>query len=372
MFSNIISDIELDNFIDIIENCSKKNFFDVLNKNSKDLTIQDFSILVSKWGENNIEELAVRAHDITKKRFGLNINLYVPIYLSNYCVNNCLYCGFRKENSTERKRLNFDEYKVEFEIVHSKGMQNILLVAGSDIKLFEDNYIYKIVEWTNKHTASVSIEIEPQSIEIYQNFKKFGLDGLVIYQETYNKNEYAKVHIEGKKRDYNFRIDTPDRAAAAGLRRVGLGILLGLSDWKKDIIYLASHLKYLIKKYWKVLFTVSLPRIRDAGVKFKPCYEINDKKFVQLICALRIFFPDTPIYLSTRETKKLRDGLIKCGITHLSAGSRTKPGAYKFDETTINSQFKVEDSRTIEEVARRIKELGYEPLWKDWEGILNG
>jgi len=371
MFSEIIHNLEIEKYKEILKNATEIDFYNVLTTEKK-LEIEDFAVLISDIGEQHLEELAQLANKITKQRFGLTVHLYAPIYLSNYCENNCLYCGFRRDNKIIRKRLTIKEYKKELEILVSEGMQNILLVAGSDSRLSDNNYIFEIIRYTKELAASVSIEIEAQKEEVYRELVKAGADGLVIYQETYLENEYQKLHPTGMKKDFNFRINTPDRGACAGFRRVGIGFLLGLADWQKDIFYLVYHLKYLIKKYWRVLFTVSLPRYRDAGVNFKTNNMISDKKFTQLICALRIFFNDTPIYLSTREAPKLRDGLIKCGVTNISAGSKTNPGAYYCDEINTGTQFNVVDNRTIKEIAEQIRKIGYEPVWKDWEAkVLN-
>lgn len=373
MFSESIDFFDVLKYVNISNDTTEEQFFKVLNKNSRHLTLTDFAVLLSNHGKNNIELLAQKSNAITKKRFGLKIHFYVPVYLSNYCENNCVYCGFQAKNKVQRKRLSFDEYKNELNNLINQGMQNILIVAGSDTKLFENDFIYKIIDYTNSKTASVSVEIEPQSVEIYKKMVGSGLDGLVIYQETYSKKRYKKLHLSGTKTDYTNRIDTPSRAALSGLRRVGLGTLLGLSDYLTDSFYLAFHLQYLIKKYWKVLWTISFPRIRDAGVSFNSDYYVDDTTFTQLICAFRIFFNDTPIYLSTRESPILRDGLVKCGVTNISAGSKTSPGAYN-NQNSFNSgsQFDVVDNRSIKEIADSISGFGYDPVWKDWEGALNG
>jgi 2-iminoacetate synthase len=371
MYSNIIDTIDIEKYLQLLNTVSEADFLKTLSKNHHHYTMYDFAVLLSDHGKKHIELLARKSNQITRKRFGLKIHFYVPIYLSNYCENNCVYCGFQNKNTLNRKRLNMDEYKNELNKLLSQGMRNILLVAGSDSKLFENDYIYKIIDYTNRNAASVSVEIEPQSIEIYKKMIESGLDGLVIYQETYLKNHYDKLHLSGTKKNYKNRINTPDRGASASLRRIGLGVLLGLTDYKKDILYLAFHLEYLIKKYWKVLWSVSLPRIRDAGVHFTPETFVDDLVFTQLICALRIKFNDTPIYLSTRETSSLRDGLVKCGVTNISAGSKTNPGAYNMEDSSTGSQFNVEDVRSIKDIASKIKDIGYDPVWKDWEGILN-
>lgn len=372
MFSKIIDTIDINKYVNISNTVSESDFLKTLSKDYRNFTMNDFAVLLSDWGKKHIELLAQKSNYITRKRFGLKIHFYVPIYLSNYCENRCVYCGFRNNNTIKRVRLSFDDYKSELDEVLSHGMQNILLVAGSDSKLFKNDFIYDIISYTNKKAASVSVEIEPQSVEVYNKMGRNGLDGLVIYQETYLKDRYDKLHLAGTKKNYTLRLETPDRGALAQLRRIGLGFLLGLSDYKKDSFYLASHLQYLIKKYWKVLWSVSFPRIRDAGVGFQPDYLVDDLTFTQLICAMRILFNDTPLYLSTREPADLRDGLIKCGITNISAGSKTSPGAYITDKVkSYGSQFSVVDDRSIDVISEKIKSLGYDPVWKDWEGILN-
>ncbi|MBF0275415.1 MAG: 2-iminoacetate synthase ThiH [Nitrospinae bacterium] len=345
--------------------------------NKQIISENDFKTIISDKSSEDIELLAQRSNQITEARFGKKIQLYVPLYLSNVCLNDCSYCGFRVSNKYERSRLSLEEAVEEAKLLHSYGFRHILLVAGEDRNYITIDYLKQLGNKLSTLYPSISIEIEPLKSEGYREMVSSGIEGVVSYQETYQKDIYQKVHLAGEKMDFQFRYDTADRAALNGMRRVGIGFLVGLADWRADAMELFRHLKNLINKHWQTDFTISFPRLRYAEGADKEMFKefggkshaVSDKEYVQLITAFRIAFPDTGIVLSTRENEGFRNNLIRLGITNMSAGSKTEPGGYR-QEQNKGKQFEVEDKRTPFEVAESIKKNGYEPVWKDWETFM--
>ncbi len=334
-------------------------------------TIEDFACLLSEAAAQRLEDMARRAHDLTLQRFGRTIQLFAPLYVSNECANICTYCGFSLDNDIVRKTLTIPQITAEAELLGAKGFRHLLLVSGEHAKYVPVQYLEEAAGALAGKFPSIAIEVGPLSEAEYKRLVLKGVDGLIVYQETYDKKSYDEHHLKGKKRDFEWRLETPDRAARAGMRRLGIGILLGLADWKTDAISLVAHAKYLLNRYWQSILTVSVPRLRPAAGGYEPKVQISDRHFVQLICALRLALPDVGIVLSTREPANLRDGLVKLGVTHMSAGSSTEPGGYSTPAES-EKQFEVEDTRSPEKVARMLEALGYEPVWKDWEEALHG
>ncbi|MCX7872102.1 MAG: 2-iminoacetate synthase ThiH [Verrucomicrobiae bacterium] len=353
------------------------------------LSLQDFANLISPAAEKYIEKLAQRAHAITLQRFGKVIRLFAPIYLSNECINNCKYCGFSRDNDILRVTLTLNEVMQEARELKKQGFRNILLVAGEHPKFVSVEYLVECVRSVHEEVPSVSLEVGTLKTEDYRKLVNAGAEGLVLYQETYNKELYADLHISGPKRNFEFRLETPERAYAAGFRRLGIGALYGLGDWRYEALSVAAHADYLLKHCWKSYVTVSVPRLRPCAGAFQPPVHMKDKELVQLICAYRIMLPDVGLVLSTREPAWLRDGLIPLGITLMSAGSHTEPGGYTgvgkdkvhktkgaliFDEANTSGnpeyQFLIADNRSPAQVAEKIRSLGYEPVWKDWDAAL--
>ncbi|NQU16484.1 MAG: 2-iminoacetate synthase ThiH [Candidatus Saganbacteria bacterium] len=331
-------------------------FLDILNKNP--ITFDDFKRLLSKEGADNIEALAQRSHQLTKKHFGKTIQLYAPIYLSNECNNQCVYCGFNSKVSEKRISLTVDQAYDEAKVLSKMGFKHILLVSGEKKETISVDYLKKLVSKLRGLFSSISIEIYPMTEEEYIELFAAGVDGLTIYQEVYDREIYKKVHPAGPKSDYDFRFDTPERGGTAGFYRINIGYLLGLGDWFSETLALAKHAEYLQKKFWQSQVSISFPRLKGSSV--------SDLQLTQMICALRIFLPKAGLVLSTREQAELRDNLIPLGITQMSAASRTSPGAYSIDAPS-SSQFPVSDLRTLSEVAAAITAKGYEPVFKDWD-----
>lgn len=326
----------------------------------------DFLALLSPVAEKKLEIMAQLAHKLTVQRFGRVIQMFAPVYVSSECTNSCVYCGFNKNNSIIRKTLSVNEVINEARVLHEQGFRHILLVSGESPKAANIDYFCEIARKLQKLFASISIEIYPMDTDSYRALIASGVDGLTVYQETYNQKQYKEVHPAGKKRDFAWRLATPDRGGIAGFRRINIGALLGLSHWRVESALAGLHAGYLLRKYWKSHICISLPRLRPAAGKYQPPFPVTDISFVQIICALRLWLPDAGIVLSTREPQSLRDNLLPLGITQMSAGSKSSPGGYSVTEET-EEQFQINDQRTAKDVAQSIISLGYEPVWKDWD-----
>ena len=361
----------------------------------RDLDLANLATLLSPAAAGQLERLAKRSNRLTQQRFGRVIRLFAPLYLSNECINNCTYCGFSRNNRILRVTLSIDEVVREARALADQGFRNILLVAGEHPKFISGSYMTDCVAALRETVPSISLEVGPMETGEYRPLVQAGAEGLIVYQETYNREVYADMHTSGPKRKFNWRLETPERAHEAGFRRLGIGALYGLSDWRRETICLAAHAQYLLRHCWKSQLTVSLPRLRPCAGEFEPLTNFDDRALVQTICALRLFLPDLGIVLSTRETAALRDRLIPMGITTMSAGSHTEPGGYtgagndnlhytergKIRElaenasewtkpangTNATGQFDIADERPPETVAETISRLGYEPVWKDWD-----
>jgi len=360
-------EIEQNTWDNIARRISEKTPEDVRSALSQGtMDIEKFISLVSPAADDSIEEIAQRAQLITEQRFGRTIGLYAPMYLSNSCSNSCLYCSFNAANPIARETLSVEQAVQEARHLHDEGFRHILLVSGEDLKEVSLDYLKEVVGSLRHLFDSISIEIYPMETDQYRELVNSGVDGLIIYQETYNKDLYAKVHEAGKKTDYCWRIETPERGGAAGFRRVGLGSLLGLDDWRTEAVHLAMHARYLMRRFWRSQVTISFPRLRPAVGGYDPPRPVSDRDLVHMLTALRIFLPDAGLILSTRETKEFRDNMISLGVTTMSAGSCTQVGGYTGDSATAG-QFEIADHRSPEEVAETIKSIGYEPVWKDWD-----
>jgi len=324
--------------------------------------------LISPAAEDYLEQMAQLAHQLTIQRFGPTIRLYAPLYLSNYCSNSCCYCGFNKDNKSERTRLTIDQALAEADIIASEGFRDILLVSSEDRQFISVDYLVELAGKLRGKFASISIEIYQLSCDEYARLFKAGIEGVTLYQETYDREAYRYYHPSGPKSDYDNRLRTPENIASAGMREVGLGVLLGLTDWRVEALALAEHAHYLIKRYWQSHVSFSFPRLRPApevgSSQFK--HLLCDKNLVQMITALRLCFADAGLVLSTRERAQLRDHLVKLGITKFSAGSKTNPGGYS-GRCKATEQFEIDDNRNPAQVAAMIRQQGFEPVWKDWD-----
>jgi 2-iminoacetate synthase len=356
--------------------------------------IQRFEQLIAPKSNQALEAMAQRSQAVTLQNFGRTMRLFAPLYLSNECINNCQYCGFSRDNPILRVTLSIDEVVAEARHLARQGFRQVLLVAGEHPKFVNGDYLAECVCALASEFSSISIEIGPLDTEDYAPLVGAGAEGLVVYQETYNRGVYAEMHTAGPKRDFDYRLDCAERAYAAGFRRLGIGALIGLSRWQDEVIALAAHLEHLFKHCWQAQITVSVPRLRPAVGGFRPLFAMSDREVVQLVCALRMTFPQVGIVLSTRESAPLRDALASVGVTMMSAGSHTEPGGYTRqgrahlhhtvrgrivapeyqpgEEQLATGQFEISDERSPAEIAAVLRRYGIEPVWKDWDKALCG
>lgn len=363
--NNFYSQLQYWNSIDInsyIKNCTPEDVQKVLNK--YELDEKDFLTLVSPSADNYLEDIAKRAHDVTIREFGRTIQLYTPLYLSNFCQNRCTYCGFNIENEILRTKLTDEEILIEGQKIRDLGIKHILLLTGGDRVNTPMSYIRNAVSILDKLFDSISIEMYAMSKKEYKSLFDMGVDNVTIYQETYNQERYRQVHLKGEKSSYDFRLEAPERAASAGARSVNLGVLLGLDSPISDFFKAALHCNYIRNSYPGCDVSISLPRIREAIGGFKPEELVTDRLLTKLIMAFRLFIPRGGISLSTRESSRLRDSLLPLGVTKMSAQSRTSVGGH--NKTKSENQFEISDERTVEELDSDLRSKGYQPVYKDW------
>jgi 2-iminoacetate synthase len=360
----------------------------------KSKLIERFEQLITPKSDRELESMAEASRALTIQNFGRTMRLFAPLYLSNECINNCRYCGFSRDNRILRVTLTLQEMISEAQHLVRQGFRQILLVAGEHPKFVSGDYLAECVRALAPEFSSISIEVGPMETEEYVPIVLAGAEGLIVYQETYNRGVYAEMHTAGPKRDFNFRLDCAERGYAAGFRRLGIGALVGLSRWQDEAIALAAHLEHLFKHCWQAQISVSVPRLRPAAGGFRPLFTMNDRELVQLVCALRITFPQVSIVLSTRERPPLRDALASIGVNMMSAGSHTEPGGYTRqgrehlhrtvrgrivapeyqdgEDQLATGQFEISDERSPAEIAAILRNRGVEPVWKDWDQALQG
>jgi 2-iminoacetate synthase len=332
-------------------------------------TLEDFKALISPAAAPYLEQMAQLSQQLTLKRFGKTVQMYVPLYLSNECNNICTYCGFSYDNKVKRKTLSPMEIMQEVAVIKEMGYNHVLLVTGEANQTVHVDYFKKVLELIRPHFSHISMEVQPLDLEDYQQLTPYGLNTVLVYQETYHQEDYRKHHPKGKKSNFQYRLETPDRLGEAGIHKMGLGVLIGLEDWRTDCFFTALHLDYLEKKYWQTKYSISFPRLRPFSGGLEPKVEMNDRELVQLICAYRIYNEEVELSISTRESEKFRNNIIKLGITAISAGSKTNPGGYVVEPESLE-QFEISDERSPAEIAAMIAAQGYEPVWKDWDSSL--
>ncbi|GAB3255645.1 2-iminoacetate synthase ThiH [Larkinella harenae] len=341
-----------------------------------DRTLADFQALISPAASPYLEEMARQSHRLTQQRFGKTMQLYAPLYLSNECQNICTYCAFSVDNKIRRRTLTDDEILREANALKAMGYQHVLLVTGEANQTVGVPYLKNAIRLLRSRFAHISMEVQPLDQAAYEELIPEGLHTVLVYQETYDRDSYKTHHPKGKKASYRYRVETPDRLGRAGIHKLGLGTLLGLSDWRTDSFFTALHLHYLERTYWQTRYSLSFPRLRPIDVlgaegvtsrDFGNC--LTDRELVQLICAYRLFSPEVELSLSTRESPTFRDHVIRLGITSISAGSKTNPGGYVVEPQSLE-QFEISDERSPAEMAAVIRRAGYEPVWKDWDASL--
>ncbi|MFM9166816.1 MAG: 2-iminoacetate synthase ThiH [Verrucomicrobiota bacterium] len=328
--------------------------------------IDDFVALLSPAAAGRLEEMARLSQARTVRRFGRTMQLFAPAYLSNECQNVCTYCGFSAGNKVARRTLTPAEILREAGTLKRLGFGHVLLLTGESTKVALP-YFREALSLLRPHFSSLSMEVQPLETEEYAELRRHGLNGVLVYQETYHRETYGTHHPKGRKSDFLHRLDAPDRVGSAGVHRIGLGALFGLEDWRAECFFTALHLLWLEKKHWRSRFSVSFPRIRPHEGGLTPKIEMTDRDLVQAICAFRLLHGEVELTLSTRESRRFRDHACRLGVTAMSAGSRTNPGGYAEGREASLEQFEIEDDRAPEEIAAMLRAAGYEPVWKDWD-----
>jgi 2-iminoacetate synthase len=329
----------------------------------------DFLTLLSPRAERYLESMAHKAHQLTVQYFGRTIQMFIPLYISNHCNNRCAYCGFNHSNPILRRKLSLEEIESEAQAIARSGMQHVLFLTGEAHHITPMDYLVEAARCLKRHFASVAIEVYPLEVAEYRQLQEAGVDSMTVFQETYNQEVYKRVHLGGKKMDYHWRLNAPERAAQGGMRAVNLGALLGLAEPRSEIFFTGLHARYLENKYLETEVALSLPRFNEAEGDFQPDYLVNDKTFVQFMTALRIFLPRAGLTISTRESAAFRDRILPLGATRYSAGSSTGVGGYTEIKVEQTPQFEITDDRSVEEVAAAIVACGYQPVYKDWDRI---
>lgn len=331
-------------------------------------TVEDFMALISPAAEPYLEVMARLSRHYTEERFGKTISLFIPLYLTNSCTNSCVYCGFHIQNPMPRTILSPTEIEQEYRAIKQLGpFENLLLVTGENPVVAGVDYIARALDLAKPYFSNLKIEVMPLKAEEYAELITHGLNGVICFQETYNRARYNIYHPRGMKSKFEWRLNAPDRMGEAGVHSIGIGALIGLEDWRTDVTMMAHHLRYLQKRYWKTKYSVNFPRMRPAENEgFQPNVVMSDKELAQLTFAMRIFDHDVDISYSTREAAMLRDNMATLGVTTMSAASRTEPGGY-YTYPEALEQFDVCDSRSAAEVEAALRNVGREPVWKDWD-----
>jgi len=332
-------------------------------------SLEDFKALISPAASAFLEPMAQMSRKLTQKRFGKTIQLYAPLYLSNECQNICTYCGFSYDNKIKRRTLTPTEIMQEAMYLKEQGFKHILLVTGEANKTVDVDYINDAIALLKPHFAQVSMEVQPMEQAEYEILIAAGLHAVLVYQETYHKADYKIHHTKGKKSNFDYRLETPDRLGKAGIHKIGLGVLIGLEDWRTDSFFTAMHVQYLEKTYWQTKYSISFPRLRPAVGLIEPKVLMSDRELAQLICAWRIFNEEVELSMSTREREKFRDNIIHLGVTSMSAGSKTNPGGYVTDVESLE-QFEIDDDRSPAQIVQMVNHQGYKAVWKDWEAFI--
>ena len=341
-------------------------------------TLEDFKALISPAALPYLEPMARQSQALTQKRFGKTLQLYIPLYLSNECQNICTYCAFSLDNKIPRRTLTDSEILQEAAVLQAMGYAHVLLVTGEANHTVGVPYLKNAIRLLRPLFAHIAMEVQPLDQAEYAELMAEGLNTVLVYQETYHPESYRLHHPKGKKANFGYRLDTPDRLGQAGIHKMGLGVLIGLEDWRTDCFFTALHLDYLEKTYWQTKSSISFPRLRpivqgsgeQSALRTFTAY-MSDKELVQLICAYRLWNGEVELSLSTRESERFRDHVIQLGITSISAGSRTNPGGYAVAPQSLE-QFEISDERSPAEIARMIRRQGYEPVWKDWDRAYEG
>ncbi len=354
-----------------MESIYAKSEEDVIRALSKNrLDEEDFKALISPAGEKFLEPMAQQSRSITQRRFGKVMQFYIPLYLSNECSNHCIYCGFNHNNPIGRITLSEEQILEEIKVIKAMGYDNVLLLTGEHPRGAGVEYIARAIEICRPYFSTINLEVFPMKVHEYEYLISKGANSVYVYQETYHEERYRHYHPKGMKSNYAYRLETPERLAQAGIQRVGMGALIGLEEWRTEMFYLAKHLRFMTKNYWKTKYSISFPRMRPAAGGYETDFYMNEKQFAQTIWAFRLFDHDVEMTMSTRETPQMRNHFVTLGITSMSAASRTEPGGYANPSAELE-QFHINDDRTVEQMQSMVRSQGYDVIFKDWDKILN-
>lgn len=342
---------------------------------SDNCSIEDFKALLSPAAENYIEEIANKAGAATRKHFGNVVNLFTPLYISNYCENYCIYCGFNCHNKIRRAKLDFNEIEKEMQSIKESGLEEILILTGESRKMSDVKYIGEACKIGRKYFKNIGIEVYPLNSDEYAYLKNCGVDYVTVFQETYNSEEYEKLHLEGHKRIFPYRFNAQERALMGGMRGVGFASLLGLADFRKDALATGLHAYFLQRKYPWAEIAFSCPRLRpiisnnDECNEFRPnpnVEKVLERQLLQVICAYRIFMPFAAMTISTRERADFRDNVVGLAATKISAGVDTGIGSHSDDTKSGDNQFEIADERSVKEIYEGLRKKGLQPVMNDY------
>ena len=334
----------------------------------KHCDIDDFMAMISPAADKYLEQMAWLSRKYTRERFGKTVNMFIPIYITNSCTNSCVYCGFHVQNKMARTILTEEEIVREYEAIKKLGpFDNLLIVTGENPAKAGVDYLARALDLAKPYFNNLQIEVMPLAAEDYTRLRRHGLNGVICFQETYNEARYKVYHPRGMKSNYEWRLNGFDRMGQAGVHKIGMGVLIGLEDWRTDVTMMARHLRYLEKTYWRTQYSVNFPRMRHAeNGGFQPNVIMTDRELAQATFAMRIFDHDVDISYSTREPARVRNNMATLGVTTMSAESRTDPGGYACYPNSLE-QFEISDGRKAGEVERDLRAMGLEPVWKNWD-----
>ncbi len=337
------------------------------------MRIEDLPSIFRSDDRALLEEMALAARDLTRRYFGRTISLYAPLYISNYCQNECVYCGFHASHGgIPRSKLSLEEIDSQCAALASTGIRSCLILTGESRLHSPPQYIGEAVTIAGRYFPYVALEVYPLEEEEYRDLYLAGVDGVTLYQETYDRGRYDELHLAGPKKNYDYRVEAPERVARSGVRHISLGVLLGLTRWQDDIMRLFEHVRYLERKYTGVEFGLAFPRIRRVADDEHRYLEVSDRDMIKVVAAARLIFPRAGISISTRETPGFRDRIIGLGITKMSAGSSTRVGGYvDANPDYEDGQFQVYDPRSVAQIKAMLMGKGYDPVITDWRNIVN-
>ncbi|WP_080905613.1 2-iminoacetate synthase ThiH [Parabacteroides sp. Marseille-P3160] len=367
MFKDLIDQYNWEETEEKIYSKTAQEVENALTKQGR-LTLDDFMALISPAAKPYLEPMAALSRKYTQERFGKTMQMFIPLYITNSCTNHCIYCGFNINNDIHRIVLDETQILEEAQAIKQLGdFQNVIVLTGENPKVANVDYVRRALELLRSYFSNLSVEIPPMEVDEYEQLIDAGLNGVTCFQETYHEARYKVYHPKGKKSNYTWRVNSYDRMGLAGVHKIGLGVLIGLEDWRTDLTMMALHLRYMEKTYWQTKYAVSFPRIRPhEGKEFQPNSIMDDRELAQSIFAFRLFDHDLDLSLSTRESPDFRDHMTTLGLTSISAGSKTDPGGYSVYKSELE-QFMINDDRAPEVVAAAVKVQGYEVIWKDWD-----